>query len=71
MKEGSIPGGRTAVAVHKGPYETMEKTYNAINAFIAENKSQPAGLCYEVYLSDPQKTRPEDMLTEVNFPLRE
>jgi effector-binding domain-containing protein len=71
IKPGSIPGGRTAVATHKGPYETMEKTYNGITAFIAEKKAVPMGLCYEVYLSDPQTTKPEDMLTEINFPLRD
>ncbi len=71
MKPGAIPGGRTAVAMHKGPYETLEKTYNGITAFIAENKASPTGLCYEVYMSDPQNTKPEDMLTEINFPLRD
>jgi effector-binding domain-containing protein len=71
MKPGSIPGGRTAVTTHRGPYNTMEKTYNGLTAFIAENKAVPTGLCYEVYMSDPQNTKPEDMLTEINFPLRD
>ncbi len=71
VKAGAVPGGRTAVAVHKGPYDTVEKTYNELTAFIAEKKAAPTGVCYEVYLNDPQVTKPEDLLVEVNFPLKD
>jgi effector-binding domain-containing protein len=71
VKPGTIPGGRTAVSVHKGSYETMEKAYNDIAAFIAKEKAVARGLCYEVYLNDPQTVKPDDLLTEINFPLSE
>jgi len=69
--QGAIPGGRTAVTVHKGPYETIGETYNALTAFIAKSKAVPKGLCYESYLNDPQTTRPEELLTEICFPLND
>jgi predicted DNA-binding transcriptional regulator YafY/effector-binding domain-containing protein len=70
VRQGVIPGGRTVVAVHKGPYDQMHTVYNEITALIAREKAVPTGLCYEVYLSDPQVTKPEDLLTEVDFPLK-
>jgi effector-binding domain-containing protein len=69
VKPGVLPAGRTAVCVHKGPYETMVDSYNALTAFIAKNKAVPQGLCFESYLNDPQTTKPEDLLTEIGFPL--
>ena len=70
MKPGTLPGGRTVVAVHKGPYETMERTYNEITAFMAQQKVTPRGACYEVYITGPD-VKPEDMVTEIYFPLKE
>ena len=70
MKPGTLPAERTVVAVHKGPYETMEKTYNEITAFMARQKVTPRGPCYEMYLTGPD-VRPEDMVTEIYFPLKE
>ena len=70
MKPGALPSGRTAVAVHKGPYDKSEPTYNALMAFIQQSKAEARGLCYEVYLNEPDTTKPEDLLTEINFPLK-
>jgi effector-binding domain-containing protein len=71
MKPGSLPGGRTATTVHKGPYDKMESTYNALTGFIQQSKAKAQGLCYEIYLNDPQATKPEDLLTEIYFPLKD
>jgi effector-binding domain-containing protein len=71
MKPGVLPGGRTAVAEHRGPYDTAESTYKALMAFIQQNKAEAQGLCYEVYRNDPQTTKPEDLLTEIGFPLKD
>jgi effector-binding domain-containing protein len=68
MDPSTLPAGRVAFALHKGPYETMEGTYNALTAFMAEKKVTPKGLCYEMYLTGPE-TPPADTLTEVYFPL--
>jgi effector-binding domain-containing protein len=71
MKPGVLPGGRTAVALHKGPYESSKSTYEALMGLIQQNNAQAQGLCYEVYRNDPQTTKPEDLLTEIGFPLVE
>lgn len=57
--------------MHKGPYDTIEKTYNDLTAFLKDKGRTPKGLCYEVYLNDPGKTKPEKLKTDVVFPLKE
>lgn len=69
IKKGVLPGGRTAMHTHKGPYEAIHNSYNALSEFMAEQKVVPKGLCYESYLTDPGTTPPEDLVTEINFPL--
>ena len=64
-----LPGGLCAVARHKGPYDTIKQTYDAIAEFIRSKSHEPAGLCYEIYLNDPQKVKPEKLKTDVVFVL--
>jgi len=61
---------QVAATMHKGPFDELGKTYEALAAWIIENGYEIAGPAEEVYLSDPQKTRPEELLTEVRFPVR-
>lgn len=66
MKPSALPGGRTAMATHKGPYETFEATYGALTAFMQKSKVQPQGMCYEIYLNDPASVKPEDLVTKIS-----
>ena len=69
VKPGVLPSGRTAVCLHRGSYETIRDSYAALSAFMEKNKAVPRGPCYESYLTDPQTTRPQDLMTEICFPL--
>ncbi len=71
VRSSTLPGGKTAISVHKGPYEEIGKAYGELSAFIQNQKLSPLGPCYETYLNDPQVTKPEDLLTEICFPLKE
>jgi effector-binding domain-containing protein len=44
-----LPSGRAAHAVHVGPYDRMQPTYDAIVAHIAEHGLQVIGPVWEVY----------------------
>lgn len=66
-----LPGGRAVVAIHVGPYETLEKTYTKAMAYMEREGLKPAELMYEMYLNDPDEVPPEQLQTEVYFPLRE
>jgi effector-binding domain-containing protein len=62
-----LPGGPCAVAKHKGPYDRIEAVYRELTAFIKEKGKKPKGICFEEYLNDPQKTKPEKLKTNVVF----
>jgi effector-binding domain-containing protein len=65
----SLPAGEVAVAVHVGPYDAMEPTYEALLAWVAEHGGTPSGDAWEVYLSDPgAQPDPATWRTEVVQP---
>lgn len=67
----SIGAQTVASATHVGPYEGIEPTYRAMEAWVAENGHETVGPPTEVYLSDPDDTKPEEYMTEIRFPIRE
>ncbi len=62
-----IGGGEYAVTIHKGPYEELHKTYAALYGEWGPQSGREfaAAPSIEVYLNDPQKTPPEELLTKV------
>ena len=54
IKVSGIPGGKAAFALHVGPYEKLEETWKAMEAWIEESDIEKADLCWEYYLSNPQ-----------------
>lgn len=69
-----IAGGLYAIFLHKGPYEELGATYNAI--FANWIKGKKVGLrdvpCVERYLNkDPRRTKPENLRTEIYIPIQE
>ncbi|MBN2051774.1 MAG: GyrI-like domain-containing protein [Spirochaetales bacterium] len=67
---GTLPGGRIARAQHLGSYETFEKTYTALTAFIKEKGLETETFMYEEYLNSPEDTPPEKLATNIYFPLK-
>ena len=70
IKASHIPGGKFAVVLHTGPYDKVGPAYEALTKWIAENGYEPTGVVYEFYLNDPMQTKPEDLKTQVMFPLK-
>ena len=65
-----LPGGKFLSLMHRGPYETLEATYEALFAYMKENGLELAGPSRELYLTDPSQVEvPEDNLTQILFPL--
>ncbi len=69
IQAGEIPGGKMATCLYTGPYEGIEPAYEALSQFVAENGHEPTGVAYEMYLSDPDETAPQDLQTQILFPL--
>lgn len=69
-----IPGGRYVVFTHKGPYEKLGETYGFIyGEYLPKGEvvddSKARGGMFEIYLNDYEKTKPEDLLTELWIPI--
>lgn len=66
-----IPGGTVAATTHRGPYAEISPAYHYVTGWIQDNGHQTTGGPREVYLNDPQTVAPEELLTEVQFPIEE
>jgi effector-binding domain-containing protein len=62
------PGGEAAVAVHRGPYNSMNDTHDAIRNWMAANRRESAGHSWEIY-GDPTPD-PADIETRVLYLLK-
>ncbi len=65
-----VEGAEVAATTHKGPYDQVGATYGALAGWIMEHGYDIVGPGEEIYLSEPEKTPPEELLTEVRFPVR-
>jgi AraC family transcriptional regulator len=66
-----LPGGPYAVFTHRGPYDELGKTYQAIyGGWLPRSGRQlrdtPA---FEEYVNSPRDTRPEDLVTLIHVPV--
>ncbi|MCF8369638.1 MAG: AraC family transcriptional regulator [Bacteroidales bacterium] len=68
----TIKGGRYAMFLHKGPYTNFQKTYDFIyGIWLPESKKELRDApCFEKYLNTPEKTKPENLKTEIYIPLK-
>jgi AraC family transcriptional regulator len=66
-----LAGGDYAVVQHRGPYESLGRTYQALLGgwLPGSGKELRDAPCFEVYLNSPQTARPEDLLTLIHVPL--
>jgi len=64
-----VPERVVAFAIHKGPYETVGATYDALGRWLGESGHTPVGPPEELYLNDPGENAPEEYLTEVRMPI--
>lgn len=71
IQSGEIPAGRYARCIYTGPYNKIEPAYNALTAWVKENGCEATGVAYEFYLNDPGEVSPDDLMTQIVFPLKE
>jgi effector-binding domain-containing protein len=70
IKPGLIPAGKVATCTWTGPYDQSAPAYEELTAFIAEQGAEATGVAYEYYLNDPGEVPPEELQTEIVFPLK-
>ncbi len=71
IKASTQPAGKYAMTMHQGPYGKIRPAYNALAKKVKEEGFQTTGVSYEYYLNDPKNTKPNDLLTQVVFPLKQ
>ena len=59
-----------ACTMHKGPFDQVGPVYGELVGWIMENGYEIAGPSEEVYLTDPDYTPAEELITEVRFPVK-
>ena len=67
---GEIPAGRYAACLHIGPYDAVGTAYDALQAWLKEHACEATGVSYEFYLNDPQQVPPQELQTQVLFPVK-
>ncbi|HNT75029.1 MAG TPA: GyrI-like domain-containing protein [Anaerolineae bacterium] len=65
----AIPGGKSAAYHYIGPYDRLPEIRVGLQQWLNTNGYTPVGVIYENYLSDPQRTAPENLETEILVPL--
>ena len=69
IQASEIPAGAQGSVVYVGPYNGIKVAYDALTQYVQEQGYAPGGPAYEIYLTDPMQTPPEQAMTQVMFPL--
>ena len=65
-----VPGAELAIAVHRGPLNTVDLTFGALGSYAARHEIGVDGPLREYYLRNPlDASREKDLITEVGWPI--
>jgi len=67
---GKSPDGKALKFVHRGSYDAMDATYDAITNYLDEKKLDAKDLFIEQYLTDPLATPQEKLVIEIYVPVQ-
>ncbi len=65
----TIPGGRFASAIHKGPYQDVHESWGYLYEWTAKQGLEPKAPCRDHYLNDPDLVPEDELLTELLIPV--
>ncbi|QQO18746.1 GyrI-like domain-containing protein [Bradyrhizobium diazoefficiens] len=70
MSIGKSPEGKALKFVHRGSYDNMDNTYEAITNYLDDKKLEARDTFIEEYLTDPLKTAEDKLVINVFVPLK-
>ena len=70
MSMGKSPEGKALKFVHRGSYDNMDNTYEAITNHLDDKKLEAKDLFIEEYTTDPLKTAEDKLVINVYVPLK-
>lgn len=66
----TLPGGRFAVTIHRGPFTDIDRSYGALGSYVAEHELLAPGPVREIYQTGPGDVPdPADFVTELCWPI--
>ena len=72
IKAGIIPAFEQAVCgIHKGSYNSLDETYGQIYQYIADNNFEISGAHYDFYISNPDNTSENELITRIAIPVKQ
>jgi effector-binding domain-containing protein len=70
MSLGKSPEGKALKFVHRGSYDNMDNTYEAITNHLDDKKLEAKDTFIEEYIADPLKTAEDKLVINVYVPLK-
>ena len=70
ISTGRSPEGKALKFVHRGSYDNMDNTYEAITNHLEEKKLEAKDSFIEEYMTDPLKTAEDRLIINVYVPLK-
>ncbi len=67
---GKTPDGKALKFVHRGSYDNMDNTYEAITNHLDDKKLEAKDTFIEEYITDPLKTAEDKLVINVYVPLK-
>ena len=67
---GKSPEGRALKFIHRGSYDAMDSTYEAITNHLDEKRLEAKDLFVEYYVTDPLTTQEDNLVIEVYVPVK-
>ena len=67
---GQAPSGRALKFVHRGSYDAMDSTYEAITNYLDDKQLEAKDLFIEEYATDPVNTAPDKLVVNVFVPVK-
>ena len=65
----SFTEGLSAQIMHKGPYSEEQPTVDRLHSFLDEQGYRLRNHHHEIYLSNPNRSKPENMKTIIRHPI--
>jgi len=67
---GQTPSGKALKFVHRGSYDAMDSTYEAITNYLDDKRLEAKDLFIEEYTTDPVKSDPNKLVVNVFVPVK-
>jgi effector-binding domain-containing protein len=67
---GQSPSGKALKFIHRGSYDAMDSTYEAITNYLDDKGLEAKDLFIEEYTTDPIKTAPDKMVVNIFVPVK-